>query len=61
MQDAFTLSVTPLQALLALAFQAWIIIFPILIMRKVDRLTDLIESRLPDTSEENSDGESQEP
>ncbi len=42
--SAINLSVTPLQALLALAFQAWLIIFPILLLRKVSRLEALIES-----------------
>lgn len=43
MENAINLSVTPLQALLALAFQAWLIIFPIIIFWKVDRLTRLVE------------------
>jgi hypothetical protein len=43
MENAINISVTPLQALLALAFQAWIIIFPIVLLWKMDRLTRLVE------------------
>ncbi|MBF0388108.1 MAG: hypothetical protein HQL20_09700 [Candidatus Omnitrophica bacterium] len=41
--SAINLSVTPLQALLALAFQAWLIVFPIILIRKVNRLEAIIE------------------
>ena len=52
MQDAITLNVTPLQAVLALAFQIWIVVFPIMIMRKVDRLTRILEDHLGDPDSE---------
>ncbi|MEI6438211.1 MAG: hypothetical protein WCO69_05635 [Candidatus Omnitrophota bacterium] len=42
--SAINLSVTPLQALLALAFQAWLVIFPIILMRKITRLEALVEA-----------------
>lgn len=42
--SAINLSVTPLQALLAVAFQAWLIIFPIILLRKVSRLEALVEA-----------------
>ena len=54
MDGSIDLSVTPLQALLALAFQVWLIVFPIILMRKISRLEALVESRLngpDDTSE----------
>lgn len=53
--DQVTLNVSPVQVVLALAFQAWMIVFPIMIMRKIDRLTRLLEeSPAPQNSE--SDG-----
>ncbi len=42
--SAINLSVTPLQALLALAFQAWLVIFPLILMRKISRLEALVEA-----------------
>jgi hypothetical protein len=55
MQDAITLSVSPIQAILALAFQVWLVVFPIMIMRKIDRLTSLLEDRLGGSDEEGAD------
>ncbi|NLE65307.1 MAG: hypothetical protein GX606_05280 [Elusimicrobia bacterium] len=43
--SAISFSVTPVQALLAMAFQIWIVVFPILILRKLDRLTRMMEER----------------
>ncbi len=57
MDSAINLSVTPLQALLALAFQAWLIIFPIILIRKVSRLEALIEERLEGTQGQEQDQE----
>ena len=48
MQDAVSLNISPLQAILALVFQAWLIIFPIIIIRKLNRLTSLLEDRAGD-------------
>jgi len=57
MDSAINLSVTPLQALLALAFQAWLIIFPIILIRKVSHLEALIEERLEGTQGQEQDQE----
>lgn len=46
MENTLNLTVTPFQALLALAFQLWIIIFPIVLLRKVNYLTDLLHEHL---------------
>ena len=46
--SAINLSVTPLQAMLALAFQAWLVIFPIILLRKVSRLEAIIEAHFGD-------------
>ena len=44
MEDAM-ISVSPAQMLLALAFQVWIIVFPILIIRKLNYLTELLRAQ----------------
>jgi len=45
MENSINLSVTPIQALLALAFQIWIVVFPILIIRKLNYLTQLFQEQ----------------
>ena len=42
MENSISISVSPVQALLALAFQIWIIVFPIILIRKQNYLTALI-------------------
>ena len=44
MENALTVTVSPLQVILALAFQLWVIIFPILIIRKLNYLIELMEA-----------------
>jgi hypothetical protein len=46
MENSINLSVTPFQAFLALAFQVWMIVFPILLIRKINYLTDLLREHL---------------
>jgi len=45
MENSLTISVSPLQALLALAFQIWIVVFPIILIRKLNYRTALIASQ----------------
>ena len=45
MENSISISVSPLQALLALAFQIWIVVFPIILIRKLNYLTNLIASQ----------------
>ena len=45
MENAVTISVSPIQAMLALAFQVWIVVFPIILIRKLNYLTALIASQ----------------
>ena len=45
MENSISISVSPLQALLALAFQIWIVVFPIILIRKLNYLTTLIASQ----------------
>ena len=51
MENAISVSVTPVQALLALAFQLWIVVFPIIIIRKLNQLTVLLHERFDTQSE----------
>lgn len=43
MENAVNISVSPIQMLLSLAFQIWIIVFPIIIIKKLNYLTQLLE------------------
>ena len=52
MEEAISLNVTPIQALLALAFQAWLIIFPILILQKLNRMNRLLEAHFSPNEDE---------
>ena len=45
MENSISISVSPLQALLALAFQIWIVVFPIILIRKLNYLTAIIASQ----------------
>jgi hypothetical protein len=45
MDNMLNISVTSTQVLLALVFQMWIIIFPIIIIVKLNKLTRLLEER----------------
>ena len=51
--ETLSVSFTPVQAFLAVAFQMWIIVAPILIIRKLNHLTSLLEQQFQ-TEEESS-------
>ncbi|MBF0123044.1 MAG: hypothetical protein HQL21_06530 [Candidatus Omnitrophica bacterium] len=51
MDTAMNFSVTPFQAILAIGFQLWLLVFPILILRKLDRLTALFEEKFGEPEE----------
>ncbi len=53
MESGISFSVSPLQALLAVAFQIWLVVFPIVIIRKLNYLTNLFQSQF-DTDKETS-------
>lgn len=59
MENAINISVTPIQALLGLIFQIWIIVFPIILIRKLNYLTALVTSQ-SDFQEQSDDPESAE-
>ena len=43
MENSLTVNLSPLQVILSLAFQLWMIIFPIVIIRKLNYLTELLQ------------------
>lgn len=45
MEDNITFTFSRLQVLLSLAFQLWIIVFPIILIRKLNYLTSLIQDQ----------------
>ena len=53
MDNAISLSVTPIQALLALAFQVWLLVFPIIIIRKLNHLTSVLEEKFGGPEDQN--------
>ena len=57
MENAINVSVTPLQAVLALAFQVWIVVFPIIIIRKLNYLTDLMQNQFQIDKDASREGE----
>ena len=44
MENSINISISPIQMLLSLAFQVWIIVFPIILIRKINYLTALFKS-----------------
>ncbi|MFA5060473.1 MAG: hypothetical protein WC676_07600 [Candidatus Omnitrophota bacterium] len=55
MENAINVSVTPIQLLLSLLFQVWIIVFPIIIIRKLNHLTALLQEQFSSDEESSSD------
>lgn len=53
MEGSVNFTVTPFQAILALAFQMWMIIFPIVLIRKINYLTELLHEHLDGHQENN--------
>ena len=54
MENSINISVTPFQAILALVFQVWMIVFPILLIRKINYLTDLLHEHLDEHKPEST-------
>ncbi len=54
MDNTINLSVTPIQALLAVAFQVWMVVFPIILIRKINYLTDLLHEHIDGTTQQPS-------
>jgi hypothetical protein len=48
MDQALNVSVSPFQLLLALAFQVWLVVFPIIIIRKLNYLTAVVHDLIDD-------------
>lgn len=45
MENSLNISVTSTQVILALVFQMWLVVFPVIIIIKLNRLTRLLEER----------------
>ena len=45
MENTLNISVTSTQVILALVFQMWLVIFPVIIIVKLNRLTRVLEQR----------------
>lgn len=45
MENGININLTPIQILLSLAFQLWLIIFPIILIRKLNYLTNLLQDQ----------------
>lgn len=54
MEDAISVSFTPLQLLLSLAFQVWIVVFPIILIRKINYLTTMLQDYMYSDKESSS-------
>ena len=52
MENSINVSFSPLSILLTLAFQIWIVVFPILIIRKLNYLTVLLQAQFEPDKEE---------
>lgn len=52
MENSVTVNLSPIQVLFSLAFQLWIIVFPIIIIRKLNFLTELLQVRDQSDEEE---------
>ena len=53
MDNPISITLSPVQALLTLAFQVWIIVFPIIIIKKLNFLTEILQEHF-DTDRESS-------
>ena len=53
MENSISVSFSPLQVILSLAFQIWIVAFPIIIIRKLNHLTTLLQEQDYSKKEEN--------
>ena len=43
MENTISISLSPMQVLLSLAFQVWMIIFPVIIIKKLNYLIGLLQ------------------
>ena len=54
MEHMASISVTPLQVLFALVFQVWFIVFPIIVIRKLNYITALLQEQYQSSDKEAS-------
>ncbi len=48
MESNLTVSITYFQAVLSLAFQVWLIVFPIIIIKKLNYIVDVLQAQFED-------------
>ena len=56
MENTISFTLSPLQVLISLAMQIWLIIFPVLILRKLNELTRLLQGPEDMPEEDRSPG-----
>lgn len=50
--ENMTVSITPIQAILSLLFWAWLIIFPLLILKKLNYIIEILQAQFEDDNED---------
>ncbi|HOD12398.1 MAG TPA: hypothetical protein PKO44_04825 [Candidatus Omnitrophota bacterium] len=48
MESNLTVSITYFQAILSLAFQVWLVVFPIIIIKKLNYIVDVLQAQFED-------------
>ena len=56
MENSLSVSFSPLSVLFAFAFQLWLVIFPIIIIRKLNYISDLLEANLTADQQDAQEG-----
>ena len=54
MENSISVNLAPWQVVLSLVFQIWIIVFPVIIIRKLNYLTDLLHAQFDTTDDKES-------
>lgn len=52
MENNFTVSITYFQAILSLLFQIWLVVFPIIIIKKLNYIVDILQAQFEEDDHE---------
>jgi|GEM_PF-808071 len=52
MENNFTVSITYFQAILSLLFQIWLVVFPIIIIKKLNYIVDILQAQFEEDDRE---------
>ena len=52
MENNFTVSITYLHAILSLLFQIWLVVFPIIIIKKLNYIVDILQAQFEEDDHE---------